>query len=401
MTNLVLQGISKYFGASQALNNIYLTVDDGEFVSLVGPSGCGKTTLLRIIAGLETVSEGDVMIAGQTVNELDPAQRNIAMVFQSYALYPHKSVFENIAFPLRMQAPWFTRIPIISHLFKARKTLEAHLQEQVPQTADLMHLGELLKRKPGQLSGGQRQRVALARAMVRSPQLFLMDEPLSNLDAKLRADMRAEIIELRRQLGGTFIYVTHDQSEAMTMSDRVVLMHEGSIQQIAAPSELYDNPANLFVAEFIGSPKINTLAVSSPTAGELYGFGNHLQGVPKHIDGVAVPVREALSLCLRPEALRLLPTQARDAFTGRIHILENLGNEFLVIVHPIGEVENSGGDTTKPMKLVARVAAMVGRQLHPGDTVHLQPDWSQALLFNQDGFRLHQATTAVLEEVSV
>lgn len=153
MTNLVLKGVSKYFGASQALNNIYLTVDDGEFVSLVGPSGCGKTTLLRIIAGLETASEGDVVIAGQAVNDLDPAQRNIAMVFQSYALYPHKSVFENIAFPLRMQAPWFTRIPIISHLFKARRTLETSLQERVPQTADLMHLGELLTRKPGQLSG--------------------------------------------------------------------------------------------------------------------------------------------------------------------------------------------------------------------------------------------------------
>ncbi|MEO0989280.1 MAG: ATP-binding cassette domain-containing protein, partial [Cyanobacteria bacterium J06639_14] len=183
-----------------------------------------------------------------------------------------------------------TRIPIISHLFQARKTLEAYLQERVPQTADLMHLGELLTRKPGQLSGGQRQRVALARAMVRSPQLFLMDEPLSNLDAKLRADMRAEIIELQRRLGGTFIYVTHDQSEAMTMSDRVVLMQEGCIQQIGAPSELYDNPANLFVAEFIGSPQINTLAVQSPTTGDLHGFGNHLRGVPEHIDGIAVPV---------------------------------------------------------------------------------------------------------------
>lgn len=401
MANLELKGISKYFGASQALSNIYLTVEDGEFVSLVGPSGCGKTTLLRIIAGLETASEGDVVIAGQTVSDLDPAQRNIAMVFQSYALYPHKSVFENIAFPLRMQAPWFTRIPVISHLFKARRTLEAHLQERVPQTADLMHLGELLTRKPGQLSGGQRQRVALARAMVRSPQLFLMDEPLSNLDAKLRADMRAEIIELQRRLGGTFIYVTHDQSEAMTMSDRVVLMHEGCIQQIGAPSELYDNPANLFVAEFIGSPKINTLAVQSPAIGELHGFGSHLQGVPEHIDDIAVPVREALSLCLRPEALRLLPTQARDSFTGRIHILENLGNEFLVIVHPIDKTEDNNGDATTPMQLVARVAATVGRQLQTGGTVHLQPDWSQALLFNQDGFRLSQATSTVLEEVRV
>ncbi|MEL6232399.1 MAG: ABC transporter ATP-binding protein [Cyanobacteria bacterium J06627_3] len=399
MANLDLKGISKYFGASQALSNIYLTVEDGEFVSLVGPSGCGKTTLLRIIAGLETASEGDVVLAGQTVNELDPAQRNIAMVFQSYALYPHKSVFENIAFPLRMQSPWFTRIPIIGHLFPARRTLESHLQERVPKTADLMHLGELLTRKPGQLSGGQRQRVALARAMVRSPQLFLMDEPLSNLDAKLRADMRAEIIELQRQLGGTFIYVTHDQSEAMTMSDRVVLMNEGCIQQIGAPSELYDNPANLFVAEFIGSPKINTLAVHSPATGELQGFGNHLRGMPERIDGITVPVRESLSLCLRPEALRLLPTQARDAFAGRIHILENLGNEFLAIVHPIDD----GHDTTKSMQLVVRVAATVGRQLHTGDIVHLQPDWSQALLFNQDGFRLFQsaATVPVAEEVRV
>lgn len=385
MANLELRGVSKYFGKAQALADIFLTVNDGEFVSLVGPSGCGKTTLLRIIAGLETATQGEVVIGDRLVNTLDPAERNIAMVFQSYALYPHKTVFENIAFPLRMRSPWFTRIPLVSRLFPARKDLDVRLQAQVPKTAALLHLESLLQRKPGQLSGGQRQRVALARAMVRDPELFLMDEPLSNLDAKLRADMRAEIIELQRRVGGTFIYVTHDQSEAMTMSDRVVLMHQGCIQQIGAPSELYDNPENLFVAEFIGSPKINTLQVNSSAYGVLNAFGGQLNQVPDRVDNVSLPRNESFFLCVRPEALRLATADTLDAFVGTVHILENLGNEFLVIVHP------ETHPTPLLTKLVVRVNAATGRQLTTGDRVYLQPDWHQVLLFNADGFRLSQA----------
>lgn len=395
MAQLKLRGIDKFFGQTQALAGIHLSVATGEFVSLVGPSGCGKTTLLRIIAGLDSASQGEILIRDRVVNDLDPAQRNIAMVFQSYALYPHKTVFENIAFPLRMQAPWFTRLPLFSHIFKARQVLEARLQEQVPDTAALLHLEGLLQRKPGQLSGGQRQRVALARAMVRNPELFLMDEPLSNLDAKLRADMRAEIIELRRRVGGTFIYVTHDQSEAMTMSDRVVLMDKGHIQQIGAPSELYDNPANLFVAEFIGSPKINTLPASAPAPGEMLAFQNHLHGMPARVDGVMLPKATSFFLGLRPEALTLASANTPDAFVGSVHILENLGNEFLVTVHPFKAGMRAQTEASRGERIVVRVTAAEGRCLKTGDSVYLKPDWNQALLFNKDGFRLAQALTAV------
>ena len=418
MANLELRGVSKYFGKAQALADVCLTVDDGEFVSLVGPSGCGKTTLLRIIAGLETATQGDVVIGDRLVNTLDPAERNIAMVFQSYALYPHKTVFENIAFPLRMRSPWFTRIPWISHVFPTRKTLESRLQHQVPKTAALLHLESLLKRKPGQLSGGQRQRVALARAMVRDPELFLMDEPLSNLDAKLRADMRAEIIELQRRVGGTFIYVTHDQSEAMTMSDRVVLMHQGCIQQIGAPSELYDNPENLFVAEFIGSPKINTLQAQSLTYGTVQAFGCQLRQVPDRIDNASLSRNPSFFLCVRPEALRLVNADTPDAVVGIVHILENLGNEFLVIVHPdthstsalplsreggssgLKEVGQSEIANASEAKLVMRVNAAMGRQLKTGDRVYLQPDWTQVLLFNSEGFRLSHAESSAASQTS-
>jgi len=399
MAQLDLHGIDKFFGQTRALADIYLTVKDGEFVSLVGPSGCGKTTLLRIVAGLEKPSKGEVVIDGRVVNDLDPAHRNIAMVFQSYALYPHKTVFENIAFPLRMQAPWLTRVPFISHFLKANYKLERQIQQQVHKTATMMHLQHLLDRKPGQLSGGQRQRVALARAMVRNPKVFLMDEPLSNLDAKLRAAMRTEIIELQRRVGGTFIYVTHDQSEAMTMSDRVVILHDGCIQQIGAPSELYENPVNLFVAEFIGSPKINVLAAQARRRGQMDVFGSTLDEVPHIVDGTTLPTARQFFLGLRSESLTLVDTFTSNTILGSVHILENLGNEFLLTVRPLKQEIADGEEQPGDRQIVARIPSSAGRKLKPGDVVALQPSWEQGLLFTLDGFRLFQQYSS--EQVAV
>jgi len=240
MANVRLEHITKRFGDVVAVDDVSIEIEDKNFVALLGPSGCGKTTTLRIVAGLETLTSGDVYIGGKLVNELSPRERNVAMVFQSYALYPHMSVFENMAFPL-----------------KIRKVPKEEIRKRVRDAASLLGVDELLDRKPKELSGGQRQRVALGRAMVRNPEVFLLDEPLSNLDAKLRVYMRAELKRLQRNLGVTTIYVTHDQVEALTMSDRIAVMNEGKLQQVDGPDELYSKPANTWVAGFIGSPPMN------------------------------------------------------------------------------------------------------------------------------------------------
>jgi multiple sugar transport system ATP-binding protein len=240
MAEVSLHGVAKSFGATEILRDINLSVDDGEFVVFVGPSGCGKSTLLRIIAGLETVSGGEIRIGSQRVNELPPADRKIAMVFQSYALYPHMNVYKNMAFGL-----------------KFAKTDKAEADRRVRQAAEILKLTPLLHRKPRELSGGQRQRVAIGRAIVRNPSVFLFDEPLSNLDAALRVNTRLEIAKLHRDLGATMIYVTHDQVEAMTLASKIVVMNQGRIEQVGAPLELYRRPGNLFVAGFIGSPRMN------------------------------------------------------------------------------------------------------------------------------------------------
>lgn len=403
MTQLKLQNVSKKFGKNVVLSDINLEVEDGEFVSLVGPSGCGKTTLLRIIAGLESTSGGQVAIAEQNVNQLDPAQRNVAMVFQSYALYPHKTVYENIAFPLRMQAPWATRLPLVARLLPARQSLDREIRSKVVETASIMGLDNLLDRKPGQLSGGQRQRVALARAMVRNPALFLMDEPLSNLDAKLRLSMRSEIIELQRRLSGTFVYVTHDQSEAMTMSDRVVLMDRGHVQQIGKPNELYENPANLFVAQFIGSPTINTLLAEVSSAKTLKLFGNELRQFPDRLDGVDIidycHQNQTLLLGFRPEAFSLVAPNHPESLTGIVHLIENLGNELLLTVqaeldsdptasnwqHSPGQIQ---ARQTQTGPIVVRLSPRHGQTLRLGDRISLLPDWFQSLAFSSQGERL-------------
>ena len=242
MGQLSLKSVIKAFGDIQVVKGVSLDVNEGEFVVFVGPSGCGKSTLLRMIAGLEHTTGGDIVIDGKRVNDLPPVKRGIAMVFQSYALYPHMSVYENIAFPLRVEG-----------------ASEAVIREKVNAAAATLHLDSRLQQKPGQLSGGQRQRVAIGRAIVRQPEIFLFDEPLSNLDAALRADMRIELTRLHKKLGATMVYVTHDQIEAMTMADRIVVLNAGYIAQVGAPLELYYKPQNIFVAGFIGNPRMNFL----------------------------------------------------------------------------------------------------------------------------------------------
>jgi len=299
-----LSGVTKKFDEGEdqvtAVDNVDLDVADHEFMVLLGPSGCGKSTLLRMVAGLEDPTSGEVFIGEQMVNDVAPKDRDIAMVFQSYALYPHKTVRANIEFPLKVR-----RVP------KAERTAEAH------RAAEALGLADHMRRKPGQLSGGQRQRVALARAIVRRPAVFLMDEPLSNLDAKLRGDTRTELVDLHRRLDSTFIYVTHDQVEAMTMASRVAVLNQGRLEQVGTPQEVYDHPASVFVAQFIGTPPMNLLP-----AGLLGG------------EGVRVGVR--------PE--HLLPA-ADGAVTARVHQIEHLGHEVLVLA----ESETAG-------RLVSRLA---------------------------------------------
>ncbi len=242
MSGLELKGVSKSFGSVEVVRGVNLSVDDGEFVVFVGPSGCGKSTLLRLIAGLEKISSGEISIGARNVTDLDPSERGVAMVFQSYALYPHMSVEENIGFGLRMNG-----------------MSKSDVRSKVTEAASILHLEELLKRKPRELSGGQRQRVAIGRAIVRKPDVFLFDEPLSNLDAELRVQMRLEITKLHQAMDATMIYVTHDQTEAMTLADKIVVLRSGRVEQAGTPLEIYDDPDNAFVAGFIGSPKMNLL----------------------------------------------------------------------------------------------------------------------------------------------
>jgi len=288
MTALRLEGLRKAFGGLEVLQGVDLEVAEGEFLVFVGPSGCGKSTLLRLIAGLEQPSGGDIHIGGRRVTETEPAQRGVSMVFQSYALYPHMSVYRNIAFGLRLA-----------------RTAEERVAERVRRVAALLQIEELLERRPRELSGGQRQRVAIARAIVREPKLFLFDEPLSNLDAALRVQTRLEIAKLHQELGATMVYVTHDQVEAMTLADRLVVLNGGRIEQVGPPAELYRRPANLFVAGFLGSPRMNLLPLA--TARPLLPF--------------EAPAG-AETLGVRPEDLHL---DAEGPLQGRVTLVEELG----------------------------------------------------------------------------
>ncbi len=316
MASVTLNGVTKKFGDVTAVDDVTLEVQDKEFLVLVGPSGCGKTTILRLIAGLESPSKGDVYIGSRRVNDLPAKDRDLAMVFQSYALYPHMNVFDNMSFALRL-----------------RHTPRREMQRRVHEAASLLGIEHLLQRKPRELSGGERQRVALGRAIVREPQVFLMDEPLSNLDAKLRVQTRAELVKLQRRLQTTVIYVTHDQVEAMTMADRIVLVKDGVIQQVNHPQAIYETPANIFVAEFMGSPGMNFFkARLTPHDGEVAIdagiFKIRLPGRPEEAQeqDVMVGVRpEDIIEVRNPEA-----SGANGYFHSRVDIAEPLGSEKLL-----------------------------------------------------------------------
>ncbi|GAA4231887.1 ABC transporter ATP-binding protein [Actinomadura meridiana] len=332
MGTIDIRGLGKvYPGGTRALRDLNLEIADGEFMIFVGPSGCGKTTALRMIAGLETIEEGEISIGGTVVNRVEPRKRDIAMVFQNYALYPHMTVFDNIAFPLQCEG---------------RRKPE--IKERVEEAARLLGLGELLRRKPRALSGGQRQRVAMGRAIVRKPQAFLLDEPLSNLDAKLRMQMRAELSTVQRTLGVTTVYVTHDQVEAMTMGTRIAVMRGGLLQQEGTPELVYDRPANMFVATFIGSPGMNLLScplVADAPEDLRCVVGEQRIPVPKELHGALERhVGSKIVLGVRPEKLTDMPVHAANGsgapvgrLRGEVSVVEMLGHERLIQVEVPGE----------------------------------------------------------------
>ena len=378
MASVSLQGLSKSYGSTAVLRDVNLDIRDGEFLTLVGPSGCGKTTLLRILAGLDHADAGTVRIGERVVDALPPKRRDVAMVFQSYALYPYMTVRENIAMPLAMRRlDRVQRLPLLGRWWPGARTARREIDQAVQAAAEPLGLQALLERRPAQLSGGQRQRVALARAMVRQPQVFLMDEPLSNLDAKLRVATRAEIAQLHRRLGATFVYVTHDQVEAMTMSDRVAMMMDGELLQLATPQELYDDPADLRVAEFIGTPKVDILA-AVVAEGSL-----DVVGTSWPLDGL-LPAQGRPQLAVRPEWWRLQdaagPAVAPDSSEGRVrgtlaHV-ELLGSETLLHL----------GVTGIEAPVVARVAPSAARGLRIGQPLAFAT--RRVLVFGADGRRL-------------
>jgi len=322
MAKVICRNLMKRFGDGLAVNNVNLEVGEGEFLVIVGPSGCGKTTTLRMIAGLETISDGEILIDDQVVNDVEPRHRDIAMVFQNYALYPHKKVFDNIAYPLQL-----------------RRVARGEIKERVQETARLLGIEHLLQRRIRQLSGGERQRVALGRAIVRKPRLFLMDEPLSNLDAQLRIQMRREIIRLQRQLHITTVYVTHDQVEAMTMGDRIVVMRGGLVQQIGDPTTIYQQPANLFVARFIGNPPMNQFEGTLVQQGEGFvlrtSFGE-LALAPTLRERLRVPATgsgQAVIAGIRAEDVSIVTgSSALPTVQGVIDLVEPLGSDLFVSV---------------------------------------------------------------------
>jgi multiple sugar transport system ATP-binding protein len=373
MAGIGVRDVRKTFGKTTVLDGVSLDVEPGEFFSLIGPSGCGKTTLLRIIAGLEHQDSGSIHLGGESVDALSPKQRNVAMVFQSYALYPYMTVGENVALPLVMRRlGTLERLPLLGSLLPGAHRKRRQIDAEVAAITTSLDIAHLHHRRPGQLSGGQRQRVALARAMVRQPQAFLMDEPLSNLDAKMRVQARTEIAELHRRLGATFVYVTHDQGEAMTMSDRIAVMMAGRLLQVAAPQAIYDEPETIEVARFIGTPQINVLpaTVRHDDAVEILG-----QAWP-----LTMPGRrgENLQVGIRPEAWTLHPAGTRPSrLSGTVRHLERLGSETLVHVE-VGSAH----------VVIARVDPVTGSMLRLGTAVGLDTSPARALLFDSQGRRV-------------
>ena len=364
MAAITFEGVVKRFpDGTVAVNDVSLEVADGEFMIFVGPSGCGKTTALRMVAGLEDVTEGEISIGGKVVNDLEPKERDVAMVFQNYALYPHMRVRENIAFPLKMQ-----------------KLPKAEIDERVAEAGRLLGIEELLHRKPRELSGGQRQRVAMGRAIVRHPQAFLMDEPLSNLDAKLRVQMRAELVKLHRRLGVTTLYVTHDQTEAMTLGERVAVLRTGVVQQVDSPQRLYHRPANTFVASFIGSPPMN-FAEGALRGAEL-GLGGRSFVLP---ESVRMRVRAAdgpVLVGLRPEHFldAGLDGNGHATLPAEVEVTEQLGPETYAYFRIDGLEAVEVGE--RPVELAGAFAA----RLDPRSSA--APGRSLAIALNLDGVQL-------------
>lgn len=343
MATVELRGVTKsYDGKTTVIHGIDLTVREGELVVFVGPSGCGKSTLLRMIAGLESTTGGDILIDGKRVNDEPPRNRDIAMVFQDYALYPHKTLYENMAFGLRL-----------------RKTPAAEIDRRVMDAARLLRIDHMLERKPAELSGGQRQRVAIGRAIVRQPKVFLFDEPLSNLDAQLRNEMRTEIKKLHQRLGATIIYVTHDQVEAMTLADRIAVLSAGHKMQYAAPHEIYNRPAAVFVAGFTGSPPMN-LVPCRIEAGAAH-LGNCQLGLPPHLREHAL-LESKMTLGVRPESLSLQPTAQSTTLDAMVVLTEPLGAETLVTFQ-VGDAE-----------LIARCAADFSLATGAHTQLHVNPE---------------------------
>lgn len=356
MSQLTLRNIQKSFAKTHVINGVDLDIKAGEFVVFVGPSGCGKSTLLRLIAGLESLSGGQIHIGDNDVSHQAPSQRGVAMVFQSYALFPHMSVEENLSFGLRLA-----------------KTSKSVIDQKVSEVAETLQITALLERKPKQLSGGQRQRVAIGRALVRNPQVFLFDEPLSNLDAALRMQMRIEIARLHKEIGATMIYVTHDQIEAMTLADKIVVLNQGKVEQVGSPLTLYNQPANQFVASFIGSPKMNMLPASfcGPQAqGATLRVGKRLVNVsqlPKAREG------QSVTLGLRPESLSLKTDAQENSLPCRVVMTEHHGDVLLA------HVNSPSSEELLTIKLPRET------ELRPGDTRHIAINPEQCHLFNHEG----------------
>lgn len=357
MARVILKNITKRFGSTVAVNNVSLDVKDKEFLVLLGPSGCGKTTTLRCIAGLETPDEGEIYIGDKMVNDLPPKERNIAMVFQSYALYPHMTVYDNMAFPLRM-----------------RELPKDEIDKRVKNVADFLKISHLLDRKPGQLSGGEKQRVALGRAIVRNPEVFLMDEPLSNLDAKLRVYMRTELKRLQKELGVTTVYVTHDQVEAMTMADKIAIMNQGVLQQVGTASEVFYRPVNVFVAGFIGSPPMNFIdcTFKEENGSFCLDAGAFILPIASSVGRI---IKEKITsteviLGIRPEDISISKKPIeRDYIEAEVYVTEPLGSELIVDL-------KVGGNVIK-IKTLEEV------ELNIGDKVWIKFDEDKMHLFDK------------------
>lgn len=390
MPKISFRGVHKVFGATVVIEDFTADVPDKEFLVLLGPSGCGKSTMLRMIAGLVDVTDGDILFDDISVLPTEPRDRNVAFVFQSYALYPHMTVRKNIAFPLLMDRfHWWHHLPFVSPIIQNRLLKSGDVREKVENIADTMELKALLDRRPKTLSGGQRQRVALARALVRDPSIYLLDEPLSNLDAKLRSQMRVEITELFHKVGKTFVYVTHDQVEAMTMATRIILMDQGKIQQDGSPQEIYKNPKNTFVARFIGSPPMNLIPVQ--VSSRVVNLRSDRNFVLDLEAPEFVPEGEVI-LGVRAEKVSF--SMSASSLPGRAAVVEHLGAETIVGFR----FDDDDSDAVRPgvdrSLYFGRVAGEAG--FTPGQKLGLVMDWAEVCWFDSvTGERLGAVSSAL------